>query len=136
MKKNLLLALSILICSTLYAQKISFKQLPDSVRKEYKKTYRKWKRVTHFKKSQKKIAHELLTTRYLQIREIEQRYKTDKKMIYKESRSVNNKFFNNLKDMMTSYQNAMLDKYLTKYQAKRKQKLKVEVLSYYDFWRY
>jgi len=136
MKKTLVLVISILICSILNAQKITFKQLPDSVRKEYKKTYRKWKRVTHFRKEQKEIAHELLTTRYLQIKEIEQKFTTDKKMIYKEARSVNNKFFDNLKDMMSAYQWAMFEKYLTKYQAKRKQKLKVESLSYFDFWRY
>ncbi len=136
MNNTFLLVLCVLICSVLSAQTINFKQLPDSVRKEYKKTFRKWKRVTHFRKGQKEIAHELLTTRYLQIKEIEQKLSPDKKMIYKESRSVNNKFFDNMKDMMTAYQWAMFEKYLLKYQDKRKRKLNVEVLGYYDFWRY
>lgn len=136
MKKSFLIAILVLTSSVLFAQKITFEQLPDSVKKQYKKTFRKWNRVTHFRKGQKEIAHELLTTRYLQIREIEQAYTTDKKMIYKESRSVNNKFFDNLKDMMSAYQWAIFEKYLKNYQNKRKQKLKVEVLSYYDFWRY
>lgn len=137
MKKQLLATIILFFVVIAYAPaQTEFSALPKPVRKEYKKSYRKWKRQTHFRKSQKEIAYELLATRYFLISDIEQKYGTDKKMIYKEARSVNAKFFDNMKDMMTAYQTEVWEQYMKNYLEKRKKKLHVEVLSYYDFWRY
>jgi len=110
--------------------------LPQPGKKMSKASLRKWSRVTHFKESQKEIARELIANRYLKISEIEQNYGQDKKMIFKEARPVNSRFFDNLKDMMTAYQWHTFDEYQNKRIEKLKKKRKVEVLGYYDFWTY
>lgn len=110
--------------------------LPQPGKRTCKATLRKWSRVTHLKESQKEIARELIANRYWKISEIEQNYGQDKKMIFKEARPVNSRFFDNFKDMMTAYQWHSFDEYQKKRIELLKKKRKVEVLGYYDFWMY
>lgn len=126
----------LLICSTTSAQPLRISSLPDSIYKVYKKLIKKSNKKVHFRENQKEILEELLVLRWLKIKETEARLYPDTKMIYKELRFDNYRFWDNMKDMMTARQWGIFGEYMEKYEEKMRRKNEGKVLSYYELWKY
>lgn len=135
---QLLIFCFVLLCTTnVFSQsEKSELALPDSVHRVYNKLMKRWDRKLDFREDQKKIFWELLSIRYNKIKQLEDSLYPDKKMIYKDARPVNARFYDNVKDMMTVKQWILWEKYMEKYKLKKLKKNNNMDLSYFEFWKY